>query len=72
MVVDEETKKRLRLNADERRALKAADISSSSGSMGERHSAGRTHDRRYDGRIARRVGRMSPIDLDSFIRDDEP
>ena len=70
--MDGETKKRLRLNADERRALKAADISVFIRQYGRKAQRGvEPNDRRYDGRIARRVGRMSPIDLDSFIRDDE-
>lgn len=65
-------KKRRRLNGVERRALKAADINVFIKQYGRQAQRGvEPNDRRYDERIARRVGRMRPVDLDNLIRDDE-
>ena len=60
------------LNADEKRALRVADIKQFVREYGRRAQRGiEPNDRRCDREIEKVVRRMSPEELDRFLREDE-
>jgi hypothetical protein len=68
----EEKRIRRRLNAAQKRALKAAEVRRFVQQYGRTSQRGvEPNDRRYDQEIAESVRRMSPEELDRLMRDDE-
>jgi hypothetical protein len=68
----EEKPIRRRLNAAQKRALKAAQVRRFVQQYGRAAQRGvEPNDRRYDQEIAESVRRMSPEELDRLMRDDE-
>ena len=64
--------KRKRLNAEQRRALRAAKLKSFVQDYGRKAQKGvEPNDRGYDKKIEKTVKRMKPEELDRLLRDDE-
>jgi hypothetical protein len=64
--------KRRRLNADQKRALKAATVRIFVQKYGRKAQRGiEPNDRRYDREVEQSLRRMKPDELDSLLRDDE-
>jgi hypothetical protein len=64
--------KRKRLNTEEKRALKAAQVARFTSLYARKAQKGvEPNDRSYDREVERKVKRMSADDLDSLLRDDE-
>lgn len=72
MTEQPEQPKRPRLNADKRRALKAARLQQFVQQYGRKAQKGiEPNDRHYDRRFEKAVKRMKPDELDQLLRDDE-
>ena len=64
--------KRRRLNADQKRALKSAELQSFVQLYGRKAQKGvEPNDRRYDWDFEQAVKKLKPEDLDRLLRDDE-
>ena len=63
---------RRRLNADKKRALKAADLDVFVKKYGRKaQKRGEPNDRHFDRKTEKRIKRMNPVELDMILRDDE-
>jgi hypothetical protein len=71
-MVDGERPKRRRLNADQKRALKAATVSLFVQRYGRKAQRGvEPNDRRYSRDVEKALKQLKPEHLDSLMRDDE-
>ena len=71
-MVESERSKRLRLNADQKRALKAARLQLFIQQYGRKSQKGvEPNDRHYQRDVEKAVKRMKPDELDRLMRDDE-
>jgi hypothetical protein len=71
-MIEPEGPKRRRLNADQRRALKAATVSVFVQRYGRRAQRGvEPNDRRYSREVEKALKQLKPEELDSLMRDDE-
>lgn len=61
-----------RLNADERRAVKAAEVQRFVTKYGRKAQKGvESNDRKHDKKTERAIRQMDPIELDRLMREDE-
>jgi hypothetical protein len=61
-----------KLNHDEKRALKAAEVATFVQQYGRKSQKGvEPNDRRYDRQLEATIKKLPPEELDSLIRDDE-
>jgi hypothetical protein len=68
----EPTRRKRHLNADQKRALKAATVSVFVRQYARRAQRGiEPNDRRYDRRVERALKQLQPEELDLLLRDDE-
>ena len=63
--------KRKRLNADQRRATKAAAIQQFAKQYGRKAGRSEPNDRHYDREVEKAVRKMRPEDLDRLLREGE-
>jgi hypothetical protein len=70
-MVESERPKRPRLNADQKRALKAAKLRLFMQQYGRKANSNDPNDRRYDREVEMVVKRMKPDELDRLLRNDE-
>jgi len=70
--IESDKPKRRRLNADQKRALKAATVSVFVQRYGRKAQRGvEPNDRRYSRDVEKALKQLKPEELDSLIRDDE-
>ncbi len=68
----EEKPKRRRLNTDQKRAMRVAEVANFVKAYGRRAQKGcEPNDRRYDREIRNKIKRLPPAEFDRLLRDEE-